>query len=179
MSLINIISFIIAINFVLSVDQERLIKKAKVAACLGLANAKMEQDKSNFEKMTKTLGKDKKGPQMGIEHILQFLLINCYQNIEEDQIGSILEDTKNKKLNTFNAEYQELLGMGKNVDTSKISLENMSKAAKEINELLGEIKGEEKELLEQMKKYKKTNSKSNTSKTANRSARKSKRTKKH
>ena len=57
MSLINIISFIIAINFVLSVDQERLIKKAKVAACLGLANAKMEQDKSNFEKMTKTLGK--------------------------------------------------------------------------------------------------------------------------
>ena len=167
MSLINIISFIIAINFVLSVDQERLIKKAKVAACLGLANAKMEQDKSNFEKMTKTLGKDKKGLQMGMEHILQVLLINCYQNIEEDQIGSILEDTKNKKLNTFNAEYQELLGMGKNVDTSKISLENMSKAAKEINELLGEIKGEEKELLEQMKKYKKTNSKSNTSKTAN------------
>ena len=97
MSLINIISFIIAINFVLSVDQERLIKKAKVAACLGLANAKMEQDKSNFEKMTKTLGKDKKGPQMGMEHILQVLLINCYQNIEEDQIGSILEDTKNKK----------------------------------------------------------------------------------
>ena len=163
MSLINVFLFLLVVNAVLSADQERLIKKAKVAACLGLANAKMEQDKANFEKMTKTIGKDKKGPQMGMEHILQVLLINCYQNIEEDQIGGILEDTKNKKLNSFNAEYQELLGMGKKVDTSKITLENMSKAAKEINELLGEIKGEEKELLEQMKKYKKTNKKSESS----------------
>lgn len=152
MSLKQLICFLLITISFAAQNKEKLLKKAKLSACLGYANARIARDKSSYEKMTEALGKDKSKPQMGMEHILQVLLINCFQNIEEEQIEPLIIDTKDGNIDK--KEYQELIGIGK-ADPSKLSLEKMAQTSKEINELLIEMKDEEKDLINEMKKQNK------------------------
>ena len=152
MSFKQLICFLLIAFSFASQNKEKLLKKAKLSACLGYANARIARDKDSYEKMTQALGKDKSKPQMGMEHILQVLLINCYQNIEEEQIEPLIMDTKDGNIDK--KEYQELIGLGA-ADPSKLSLEKMAQTSKEINEILIEMKGEEKDLINEMKKQNK------------------------
>ena len=146
---------LVIFNSVLTLNPEKLMKKAKVGSCLALANAIITKDKEMFERIASTLNAKSENKKMGgegVDQLFQIILINCYQSINDDQVQEILKDVQNKNLNPFDPQYQSLLGIGKTVDKDSFDFNEYTKTLKEVNELLQEIKDDEKELMDKLRK---------------------------